>query len=212
MASRKTKKPEAAPALVSTVRELKGFYHPVEAEGTFGFDRFYWLPGAGRRESILPRVLKKRRPAGADSDEDTAAKVEPLLPRDAPEIYSDVDFLVGHYQDCLPLTESTAYAQVTLKFPDAPNAHSVYEASRSWVRNHFVDSSTVGVPAILVLHAPYLAGSESPVHAHALVLGMRLSRFGWSRAPDFSSDAAQQEALASWTAFRDRWWKEVSFT
>jgi hypothetical protein len=202
MASRKTKKPAAAPA-PTTVREVKGFYHPVEADGTFGFDRFYWLPGTGPRESILPRVLKKRRPAGAESDKDTAARVEPLLPFDAAEIYSDVDFLVRHYEDCLPLTETTAYAQVTLKFPAAPNAHSVYEVARAWVRNHFVDSANSGVPVILVLHAPYLAGSDAHVHAHALVLPVQLNRFGWGRSvAEIASDAGQQEALASWLRSR----------
>lgn len=188
---------------VPTFRVLKGFHHPPVEDGTFGFGRFYWSDGVGHRQSILSNFRKKRRPVQGEGEEDTAAKVEVLLPRDAPEEYCDIDFLVRRYEEKLPPEESTAYAQVTLRFPDARNLHHPHEVARSWVRSFFVDGPDTGVPVVLAVHAPYLAGSQSPVHCHALVLPYQLRWHGWGRAvAGLANDEGQARALASWTAFR----------
>jgi hypothetical protein len=186
----------------SGFRLLKAFHHQPAENGTFGFGRFYWPEGSGYRQSMLANFRKKRRPVDGKGEQDTAAKVEVLLAHDAPEEYSDVDFLVQRYEQKVPETEATAYAQVTLRFPDAFNSHHPYEVARAWARSFYVDGH--GVPVVLVLHTPFRAGSDSPVHAHILVLLARLGRFSWgSRISDLASDRAQLEALASWTAFRD---------
>lgn len=207
MVARKTKK--AAPAasvpqaLETGFRVLKAFHHPAAADGTFGFGRFYWVEGSGSRQSILSNLRKKRRPVEGEAGEDTAARVEVLLPSDAPEEYTDPDFLVKRFEEKLPPEEMTAYAQVTLRFPEARNVHHPYEVARAWVRTFFVDDPNRSVPAILVLHTPYLAGSASPVHIHALILPRQLRWFGWGNmAAELATDAGKEQALASWTNFR----------
>jgi hypothetical protein len=193
-----------APADVSTCpsgfRVLRAFHHQ-ENDGSFGFARFYWVDGLGYRQSMLSNFRKKRRPVSGSGDEDTAARVEVLLPADAAEEYTDIDFLVRRYQEKLPDDESTAYAQVTLRFPDAANAHHPYEVARQWIRSFYVDRPEVGVPVVLVLHAPHLAGSASPVHAHALVLPRRLNRFGWSTMmAELAYDEGEKAARTAWLA------------
>lgn len=169
----------------------------------FGSARFYWAAGDGPRESILPRLVKKRRPAAAESDIDTAARVEALVPSDAPEDYADPDFLARRYEETLAPDETTAYAQVTLRFPSTiPNLHHPCEVARSWLREFYVDSRRA-VPVLAILHAPCRVGSDNPVHLHAAIFPKRLSKFGFSASErDLASDAGCLEAFASWEAFK----------
>jgi hypothetical protein len=209
MPARKTKKKTPAvstPNLPeSGFRLLKAFHHPAAADGTFGFARFYWVDGPGYRQSMLSNFRKKRRPVEGGGDQDTAARIEVLLPSDAPEEYTDIDFLVRRYEEKIPSAETTAYAQLTLRFPDAYNSHHPYEVARAWIRSFYVDGN--GVPVVLVLHTPFVAGSDSPVHAHALVLLTRLGRFSWgNRLSDLATDQSQGEALASWSKFQREVW------
>lgn len=118
--------------VIPEVRELKAFYDGAGQMPDFGYARFYWAAGDGPRESILPRLVKKRRPAAAESDIDTAARVEALVPAHAPEDYADPDFLARRYEETLPADETTAYAQVTLRFPSTiVNLHHPYEVARA---------------------------------------------------------------------------------
>ena len=198
------KYPTAATKAVAPVRPLKAFYHSGEGTSSFAMARFYWPAGDGPRETIEPRFTKKRRPAGAESEVDTAAKVEVLLPADAPQDYADPGFIVRHYEASLPPDEVLAFVQVTIRFGDSPNLHHPYEVARSWVRSHFVDP--MGVSVVLVLHAPYLAGSEADGHVHALVLPRRASRLGWmGMERDLGTDAGALKARLSWNELRRPW-------
>ncbi|WP_343345893.1 hypothetical protein WJT74_01200 [Sphingomicrobium sp. XHP0239] len=193
---KKVQRPKIAAADVE--RPLKGFFHADELDDTFGFARFYWEPGRGPRASIVPQILKKRRPAAAEASSDTAARVEILLPTDAPEEYADVDRLVRRYEEWLPEGEPTGFAQVTIRFPNAPNLHGPYEECRAWLRDHYVVG--MRVPIILILHAPYLVGSDAPGHVHALILAGRLSRFGWMTVDRIvASDEGRNVAISSWS-------------
>lgn len=206
MPARKTKNTTPAPTgsdSTATFRVLKPFHHPAAEEGTFGFARFYWPEGQGHRQSMLSNFRRKRRPVEGEGDEDTAARVEVLLPPDAAEEYSDVAFLVKRYEEKLPADETTAYAQVTLRFPDARSVHHPYEVARTWVRTFYVDDPKKAVPVVLVLHTPHLAGSDSPVHVHALVLPYQLRWFGWAKKIEIAGDEAKAQAQAAWKQFRD---------
>lgn len=170
--------------------------------GSFGFARFYWPGGDGERESIEPRVTRKRRPAGAQSDVDTAAKIEALLPGEAPQDYADVDFLIRHYEASLPVDETIGFIQATIRFGDSANLHQPYEVARAWLKSFYVEAQRV--PVLLILHAPHLAGSSADGHVHALVLPRRLSRLGWTGgALDLGSDGAAIKARLAWEAFRN---------
>lgn len=211
MATKKTKKtplPRAkagADNVASPVpeqRELKAFYDGAGQMPDFNYARFYWAGREGLRESLLPRLIKKRQPAGADADGDTAARVEALPTRDAHQEYADPDFLMRCYEETLPQDEVTAFAQVTLKFgPNILNVHYPFEVARQWLREFYVVGR--GVPVIAILHAPYLAGSDNPVHVHGIVLPRRLTRFGWAGMErDLASDLGHREAFDSWSEFK----------
>jgi hypothetical protein len=171
MVSRKQKAAGKIEEDLVSIRELKAFYHGKPGDPVSSV-RFYWPAGAGPRENIADHFLAKRRPAAFESSVDTAARVEVLLRGDVPEDYTDPTFLVESYMAKLPDEETSAFAQVTLSFPRATNLHHPWETARAWLREYYVERT--GVPVVAILHAPFLAGSESPVHLHALVLTRRL--------------------------------------
>lgn len=175
---------------------LKPFWDG-DADDDFTFARFNWETGNGDREPIAPKILAKRRPGHQDAAEDSAERVEVLLPAEAAQIFADPDFLVDDYERNLAANARLAYAQVTVRFKDAFNLHFPYETARTWVRSEYVDSR--GLPVILVLHAPFRKGSDNLPHAHAMVLPRRLTRFGWGKT-DFQigNDRDRQTAKESW--------------
>jgi hypothetical protein len=190
--------------VVDPVRPLKTFDHGGGGVSSLSMARFYWPAGEGLRETIEPRFIKKRRPAGAESEVDTAAKVEVLLPADAPQDYADPCFIVRHYQASLPPDEVLAFVQVTIRFGDSPNLHHPYEKARSWIRSHFVES--MGLPVVLILHAPYLVGSDADGHVHALILPRRASRLGWMAVErDLGNDASALSARLAWDKLAHPW-------
>lgn len=195
-----SKKKQSLPSGVSVEalidRELQHFYHGQPGDPVTSA-RFYWAKGSGPRESIEEHFRKKRRPAGAESPVDTAARVEALLRADVPEDYADPDFLTASYMSKLPAEETAAFAQVTLSFPSATNLHGPWRQATSWLRDQYVDR--LGIPVLAVLHAPFLAGSDSPVHLHALILMRKLTAFGWlSTHRELAGDAGLKAAEASW--------------
>ncbi|HEX8402081.1 MAG TPA: hypothetical protein VF628_10295 [Allosphingosinicella sp.] len=188
--------------VVPEVRELKAFYDGAGQLPDFNYARFYWPPGNGPRESVLPRINKKRQPVSKGSDCDTAARVEALVPFDAPEDYVDPNFLARRYEETLAADEANAYAQLTLRFPASiANLHHPYEVARQWLRSFYSEGKRI--PLIAILHAPWRVACENPVHLHAIVFPKTLGRFGWLAADrEVASDAGAKEAFASWQAFK----------
>lgn len=195
----KKRKTAQAAADATTVRELKAFYHGLPTDDFSGV-RYYWPAGDGDRESIAVKILKKRRPASPGVESDTAAKVEVLLRRDVGQDYTDPDFLIRSYEENLATGETAALAQVTMRFPNATNLHGPYELARSWLRSHYVER--LGVPTIAILHAPYLAGSDAPIHVHGLILMKTRSAFAWlATHRGLASDVSFRAAQKAWQDF-----------
>ncbi|WP_265562482.1 hypothetical protein [Sphingomicrobium arenosum] len=169
-------------------------------EDAFTYARFYWPPGSGERESLAPRFIAKRRPGAKEGDVDTAARVEVLLPEDAPEEYLDPDFLVRNYDAQAAADEGTVLVQVTMRFPEAFNLHGPYERCRRWLWKHYVEKRRL--PIMVVLHAPHLKGSSNPPHVHALVLARSLGRFGWGEKDlKLGTDRDRKASVSSWDNF-----------
>lgn len=197
----------ANPVNASTL-ELKAFYDGGGQFDDFAFARFYWETGVGPRESIAPKIEKKMHPVRSASGEPlaSAAKVDILLPADAPQEYMALDHLIRRYEETLPAHEVNAYAQVTIRFPGAVNLHQPWEMVRAWTRSFYQRA-----PVILVLHAPHLVGSSNPGHVHCIALPRRLGSLGWAEMDrTLASDAGQREAHESWVAFRDDWSRSSS--
>lgn len=188
---RVSKKPEQ-------LKELSAFWKG-QPDDPFTFARFYWAEGKGDREGVSAKFLAKRRPVGKSGGKETAARVEVLLPADAPEEYSDPDFLTRNFDARLPEQGATAYVQLTMRFPDALNLHGPYERCRSFLREEFVDGRSL--PVLMVLHAPHLTGSSNAPHVHALILPRTIGRFGFGE-PDLStgSDRDRDAIQAAWNA------------
>lgn len=169
----------------------------------FTFARFYWAATGTNRESIAPRFLKKRRPAAALDQPDTAERIDTLLPPDAPQDYADPDFLVEQFERRVESDTTVAFAQVTLRFPDAPNLHHPYETCRAWARDYFVQG--MGLPVMAILHAPFRAGSDNAPHVHLMILPRRLGRYGWLEAcRELGNDTNRDAVRQSWEAWRAR--------
>lgn len=175
---------------------LSAFWRGQPADD-FTFARFYWADGEGVRQGVSEKLLAKRQPVGKGQGIDTAARVEVLLPPEAPEEYLDPDFLARNFDAGIEDLGPTAYVQVTMRFPNAVNLHGPYERCREWFRDTFVLPRKV--PVLLVLHAPHQAGSDNPPHVHGLVLPRSLFRFGWN-GPDLTlgNDKDYNKILKSW--------------
>lgn len=212
MPTKKTRKTAVQPVPADSATQLmtttaliplKSFFDGGGEFEHFSFGRFYWEAGEGERESIAPRIDKKKHPVRSDTGVilASAAKTELLLPHDAPQEYMSLDHLVRRYQETLPAHEINAYAQVTIRFPDAINLHQPYEMVRAWVRTQYPH-----VPVILVLHAPHEWGSSNAGHVHCIVFPRRLGSLGWAAVERaIASDVGQREAYESWTRFRGEW-------
>jgi hypothetical protein len=202
-AAQKTRKvtPKSAAADSAPEKsELRLFHDGGGRHENFSFTRAYWA-SEGDRESISERINKKINVIRSDAGEvlAKAAKVDLLLQPDAPQEYMDIDHLVRRYEETLPPHELNAFAQVTVRFPNAPNLHQPWEMVREWAKLHYATR----VPVILILHAPHLSGSSNPGHVHCIALCRSLTIMGWSQIERaIASDAGQREAYESWTAFQ----------
>lgn len=179
---------------------LKSFYDGGGEFENFSFGRFYWEAGDGERESMASKIDKKLHPVRSSSGAvlASAAKVDLLLPVEAPQEYMCLDHLVRRYEETLPAHEVNAYAQVTMRFPEAVNLHQPWEAVRAWARSFYER-----VPVLLVLHAPHLWGSSNPGHVHCIALPRRLGPLGWAEMErSVASDAGHREAHDAWEEFR----------
>lgn len=180
--------------------ELRLFHDGGGRHENFSFTRAYWT-SEGQRESILDRINKKLDVirSGTGDVLARAARVDLLLQPDAPQEYMDIEHLVRRYEETLPPHELNAFAQVTIRFPNAPNLHQPWEMVRDWAKRHYANR----VPVILVLHAPHLSGSPNPGHVHCIALCRSLTIMGWSHMERaIASDVGQRDAYESWIAFQ----------
>lgn len=161
----------------------------------FRYHRFFWKL-TGLKCGITSAVLAKLQPAGHQ-----AARHDLLLPASAPGEYSDLHHLLARYDATQPPIERNGYAQFSIDLSSDLPLHASWEDIRTWVRSYFVDR--LQLAAVMVLHAPYRAGSANDPHIHILIPARRLGANGFGvHARDVCSDSGYAEALADWNAFR----------
>lgn len=176
---------------------LSCFRADASAHPGFRYHRFFWKQ-TGLKSGITSAVLVKLHPAGHQ-----AARHDLLLPTSAPGEYSDLHHLLARYDATQPAIERNGYAQFTIDLSGDRPLHVSWEDVRAWVRCYFVDR--LQLAAVMVLHAPYLAGSANDPHIHILIPARRLGPNGFgAHARDVCSDTGFAEALADWNAFRAR--------
>lgn len=199
--AKKAAAPKRAAAAVPTPAALKAFHHGTEETENFSFSRFWW-DGDGPREGVAAKMLKKFQPTlGNHDDPDavTAARTDLLLPFDAQADYMDVRHLLDRYDATLPMSETHAFVQVTLHFPEATNLHTPFEEARAFAMDYFVSDRRLAV--IVVLHAPNLAASNSLLHAHLLIPLRRVGPLGWGEMErHLPNDRGRDEVFTAWTA------------
>ena len=169
-------------------------------EGFRFFRHFY--RGEGPRPPIEPLINAKLRP-GDDPKFGGAAKVDVLLPDDAPGDYMDVRFLVERYQSRHQSWEPTAFIQLNFYAREGESALSLYECARAFCRAQF---ALIGCPVVLTLHIPGFAGHENRWHCHAQILPRSLGPMGfvhWHR--DLACDEGNRSIYAAWAAHRAVW-------
>lgn len=156
--------------------------------------RYYWK-NDGHQTGIKAAVLNKLTPAGH-----SAARSDVLLPEAAPGEYASLAHLLERYDSTKPLTERTGYVQFNIYLPPERPIHAGWEKIRSWAMSYFVQK--LQMAAILVLHAPYQAGSGNASHVHVIIPGRRVAANGFAQtARDVCSDAGAADAIAHWRSF-----------
>jgi hypothetical protein len=175
---------------------LKSFTQSDADHPELSFTRYWWL-GDGPREGIEPWVRKKMRP-GDDPEFGWAAKMEVLLPRDAPSDYAGINFLLRRFDETLPPFECHAMVQVKIVLGAAEPWHAAYERVRGYARSHFA----ARFPTILVAHVPGVAGLTGyGNHIHCIVLSRPLGINGLGGADHhLCSDRGYADALQAWQA------------
>lgn len=217
MAGSKKKEPaktavaKAAAETVETPATLKAFHHGTNPTDGFGFSRFWW-DGDGPRKGIAGKVMKKFQPVIDPSDPTavTAARTDLLLPCDAQADYMDVAHLLDRFDAKLPRSEKHAYVQITLRYPGATSIHAPFEEARAFAWQHLVIERRLAT--IVVVHAPFLAGSDaSPLHIHLIAPLRRLGALGWGEMETrLPGDRGRMALLKAWTQFAERWGSEGS--
>ena len=174
---------------------LACFRADASAHPEFRYHRFFWREN-GPKSGIASAVLAKLQPAGHQ-----AARHDLLLPVSASGEYSDLDHLLARYDATQPAIERNGYAQFTIDLSSERPLHASWEEIRVWVRSYFVDR--LQLAAIMVLHAPFMAGSANDPHIHILIPARRLGANGFGvHARDVCSDSGYADALADWNACR----------
>ena len=161
----------------------------------FRYMRWYWKAD-GPRSGIAAAILAKLTPAGHQ-----AARHDLLLPDSAPGEYADLRYLLERYDATQPAIERNGYAQFNIILASDRPLHAGWELVRAWALRYFVRE--LQLAAVLVLHAPFLAGSANEPHVHILVPARRLTANGFGpHARNTCSDVGASEALANWLAFK----------
>lgn len=202
---KKVAAPKRAVAEALPPATLKAYHHTAD-KPNFGFSRFWW-EGDGPREGITATVLKKFQPVPDPENPAaiTAAKTDLLLPCDAQSDYMDVRHLLERFDAKLPASEKHAYLQITLRYPGAMNVHGPFEEARAFAWQYLVVERRLAT--VIVVHAPFLAGSEnSPLHVHLISPLRRLGALGWGEMETrLQNDRGRAEVFEAHTAFRECW-------
>jgi hypothetical protein len=201
-----TAAPKETAEVASEPATLKAFHLGTDPSDSFGFSRFWW-DGEGPREGIAGKVLKKFQPVPCPEGGTgiTAARTDILLPCDAQADYMDVHHLLKQFDAKLPAGEKHAYLQITLRYPGAVNIHGPFEEARAFAWRHLVMERRLAT--ILVVHAPFLAGSEtSPLHVHLIAPLRRLGALGWGEMENrLQNDRGRADSHKAWVLFRQAW-------
>lgn len=129
-----------------------------------------------------------------------AWKSELLLPAGAPDILDEPRLLFERVDATIPAQGRRDLALVmTFWTPSTPTLHQAWETVRSFVRAKLVDGR--GLPALVVQHAPHLAGQTTPPHIHAVVSARQLT-FDLGAFAELEGDTAQLELWEEWSAFK----------
>ena len=174
---------------------LSCFRADCSGQPNFRYQRYFWKE-SGPRTGIAATVRAKLQPAGHQ-----AARHDLLLPPTSPGEYSDLDHLLARFDATQPSIERNGFAQFTIDLSSDLPLHASWEDIRAWVRSYFV--SRLQLAALMVLHAPFMAGSANDPHVHILLPARRLSANGFGlHARDVCCDEGHAEAQRDWNAFR----------
>lgn len=221
MTTKPTRKKKTAPAKAAVQAQASFAIPVIEAPAAAVLRQFvnggrdhadfdftsYWWEGGGPRAGIAPWVEKKIRP-GDDPRHGVACNVDLVLPRRAPGDYWDIAHLLARFDATMPAFERHALVQVKIGLPDHEALHVGADKVRAFARRHFAIERRLA--AILVTHAPGIAGSSNQPHVHVIVPARELGPNGFGvTVHRLCSDSGQQEAWEAWKPYVDQWDGEV---
>jgi hypothetical protein len=127
-------------------------------------------------------------PEGVWDRPPTCFRHDVLLPPGAVDEFMNVERLLGAYERHLPSWRSGLLCVLKIAQPMAEPVQASYERIRVAVRASF--ALRRNCPAILICHAPFLAGAQAGLHCHAVALSAELGILGFGTFNDeITSDA-----------------------
>lgn len=132
----------------------------------------------------------------------TAARAEVLLPDDADDRWASPSVLMEALDAERPAHLPVLLTYVTITCPTA-RLHAQYELVRAFAHHELVRG--LGVPVLLVQHAPNRAASANDPHVH-LLIGRRVTSLGLAEvAAPLGGDKGRDLISERFAAFRAGW-------
>lgn len=161
----------------------------------------------GRHNSAAEFCRRKLQPVPPVGDPSavpwvlTAARAEVLLPSDADDRFADPRQLFTAVDENALDVEPALLTYMTMAFPRVQRLHHAWEAAREFAMDRFARAR--GLPVVVILHAPFMAGSSNSVHCHLLIAPRALTGLGlgaYEKA--LCCDAGQMIVHDEWLAHR----------
>jgi hypothetical protein len=162
---------------------------------------------SSRINSPAEFVRNKLHPAPCDADARRAQRWAPtchrhevLLPATAPDLLTDPEWLMQHYERAVLHDQPALLLAVKVSQLEAGSLHGFWERSREFARSEFVEQRSL--PVVLALHVPSLSPSRSPgnTHVHVLVLARTLGEHGFGALQQLDGHKLRTSVADAWLA------------
>ncbi len=165
---------------------------------------------SGRINSATDFVWSKLHPGrqmssgGLAPDEPwrpTAARIDVLLPKAAPDMFADPRELLRTFELALPDSQKDLLIVLKLAVDEDLPLHVSWEQARDFYRQAFLPHR---LAAAIVLHDPTRAGGRSPnpPHLHLLVPALTIGAGGWRGPTELARDDGHDFLVQKWRELR----------
>jgi hypothetical protein len=117
----------------------------------------------GQPNTVTAALTRRLAPHGPGNA--LAYYDELLLPPSAPDLLTNIDRLIAHYDEQRLPQQRDLLVVTTVRFEHGVAKHVAFELARGWARHSF---SARNLAVHLIQHVPGLAGRSNKQHVHCL--------------------------------------------